>query len=175
MPVTVDLSYLAKTINNGPAIFSTRFGKDPPRIAVEPFPPVILRFNPYVDVPMFVSNLRRVYPLQCKAVKAPIDNLYQYFDHYDLYVQNADFIQVVLQQIALENKLKTIEVLKFVGKWKFENLERFNNLSSFTLDLFTEQDKRSFDKDFLDEALVELKLLRETCPVPASEYNCQTT
>jgi len=175
----VDFSYLAATINQGQAIFSTNFGESGPRTAIEPLPPIILRYNPRVDVPALKDTLRQKFLLQCNAVTAPIDNLYQYFDHYDLHVQGAEFIYAVLVEIALENSTRGKQVLDFAGRWKTENFEEFHNLTALTSNLFTEEEKQVYDEDFLNDALAELKKLRDTfssnhthgTSVPAGEHN----
>ncbi|KAI9873799.1 MAG: Protein phosphatase PP2A regulatory subunit B [Pleopsidium flavum] len=157
----VDFSYLATTVNQGKAIFSTKFAEFAPRTAVEPLPPIILRYNPRVDVPAFKDTLRRRFPLQCHTVTAPIDNLYEYFDHYDLHIQGAEFIYAVLVKIALENSTRAKQILDFAGRWKTENFEKFHILNVLTSDLFTEEQKQSHDEEFLSDALAELKKLRD--------------
>ena len=163
-----DFGYLATTINRGPAMFSTDFGFHAPRTAVEPMPPNIVRYHPMVDVPAFKSNLRKNFPNHCKLVIAPVDNLYQYFDHWDLHMHGTDFIYAVLVELALENSTRAQAVLSFATYWKAQNSEIFHSPIPFTLDLFREETIYNCGVDFLNDVLTELAKLREVLTPPGT-------
>lgn len=117
-----------------------------------------------------IADLRRKYPQQCKAISAPVTNIYQYFDHYDVMLKGQGFLYAVLAEIALSNAIRATNVQHFAEQWRSTHLERFLSIGPETQDIFEDEDKKLHKEDFLKDALVRLQCLRVDWPVQRSQY-----
>ena len=151
---------LAQQIRDGKAIFSTRLGTFPPREARPHEAPIIMRSDPEQDIQEMISRLRREYPQECRLITAPIKNLFDYFDHYDVQLHGTGIIHAVLLGIATHNARRESNIATFAESWKHCCGDKFWAITPETEDLFTSQDVEKYGSDFLDDAIVYLKKAR---------------
>ena len=151
---------LAKQLQEGRAIFSTNFGQYPRREAKPRQVPIIMRSDPLADVDSMVSKLQRDYPTACRAITAPISNIYEYFDHHDVQLHGTSIISTVLNNIALQNSLRAKSVQAFADDWKKSHSDLFHGITGDTKELFTMEDEEAHDEEFLKDALNYLKQLK---------------
>ncbi|KAA6413897.1 MAG: hypothetical protein FRX48_02259 [Lasallia pustulata] len=161
---------LAKMLEEGDAIFSTRLGTYPPRQATPPFAPIIIRSDPVGDQHEMIADLWKKYPQQCKAISAPVTNIYQYFDHYDVMLKGQGFLYAVLLEIAVSNAIRAAKVHQFAANWRFSHLERFLSIGPQTQDVFTDEEKELYEEDFLKDVFTQLQSLRVAIPVKGSQH-----
>lgn len=112
------------------------------------------------DEQEMIADLREKYPQQCKAISAPVTNIYQYFDHYDVMLKGQGFLYAVLAEIALSNAIRATNVQHFAEQWRCTHLERFLSIGPETQDIFEDEEKKLHKGDFLKDALVQLQCLR---------------
>ncbi|KAI9716764.1 MAG: hypothetical protein M1812_005104 [Candelaria pacifica] len=143
-----------------PALFSTNLGEFAPRAAIGPLPPVILHSNIQEDKVRFASALRQKYPTQCGAI-LPTFALEDYFDAYDIHLQTPVYLALVLQEILAQNIARATTIHNFAIDWSHANREKIATLGPDTSDLqdvFSAGDQEHFGADFLNDALVVLKV-----------------
>ncbi|KAL9116997.1 MAG: hypothetical protein Q9187_006471, partial [Circinaria calcarea] len=168
-PVALPATELVKQLRDGKAVFSTNFGQYLRREA-KPFEaPIIMRTDPVEDVEAMVSKLQQQHPEACKTIAAPINNIYDYFDHYDVQLHGTAIIHAVLSTIAVQNSSTAMRVQQFTEDWKNRNFERFNEITADSQDLFTVEEKETYDEEFLKDAAVYLQNLRLGIPLMVSE------
>ena len=151
---------LAQQIRDGKAIFSTNFGRFPPREARPHEVPIIMRSDPEQDVEMMIARLRREYPQACRQIMAPIKNIYDYFDHYDVQLNGTGIIHAVLTGIAILNANRAQYVHTFAESWRRCRLDQFWAITPDTQNLFQPEDVEVYGDDFLEDALAYLKEAR---------------
>lgn len=134
------------------AIFSTHLGQFQPRPALSG--PIVLRSSPDDDQDSMIARLRERFPHQCKAIVAPVTNIYQWFDQHDTYRHGYGFLHSVLATIAFQNSR---EVQDFVGRWRIENRERLLHSSGV---MFTKAEIMEHGSGFLAEAAQQIHRLR---------------
>ncbi|KAL8939197.1 MAG: hypothetical protein Q9216_003491 [Gyalolechia sp. 2 TL-2023] len=144
--------------NVGDAIFSTDLGRWPPRDPAMMPPRIILRSDPTEDMEAKIAELQAKYPSHCKAMKAPITNIHDYFDPYDQQLHGQMFLHAVLMEICLHNTMRTNAVLDYSETWARLNPEAFECIHQFELDAFTDDDMEEYGEDFLRDALQMLQL-----------------
>ena len=142
-------------------MFSTNFGQYPAREATRPGQaPIIMRSDLSQDIDSMISRLRRDFPTTCKAITAPISNLYEYFDHYDVQSHGTSVINTVLNTIASQNSSRLRCIEEFVNEWKKTHLDLFHAITSDTQEVFAEEDEEAYGEDFLKDALAQIKQLK---------------
>jgi hypothetical protein len=134
----------------GPAIFSTHLGRYATRDTLSPS--IMLRSNPDDDQDDMVARLQSMFPQQCKAITAPITNIYDYFDLYDAHRHGSCFLESVLGTIAAHNFRRAQMVQNFVGHWRQDNPRLYETILSRTLDVFSDADVKHYGCEFLGEA-----------------------
>jgi hypothetical protein len=142
----------------GPAIFSTHLGRYAARNTLPPS--IILRSSPDDDQDEMVAKLQRMFPLQCRAITAPITNIYDYFDPYDTHRHGYRFLESVLGTIAAHNFRRAQRVQSFVQQWKRDNQDLYDGILSRTQDVFTDAEVNEYGCEFLGEAFSLLQSLR---------------
>ena len=147
-----------------------RLGRYPPRQATPPFAPIIIRSDPVGDEQAMIADLREKYPQQCKAISAPVMNIYQYFDHYDVMLKGQGFLYAVLLEIAVSNAIRAAKVHQFAEQWRFTHLEQFLSIGPQTQDVFTAEDKELHEEEFLKDVFTQLQSLRMAMPVKGSQH-----
>lgn len=169
VPAPVPAAELVKQLREGKAVFSTNFGQYLRREA-KPFEaPIIMRTDPVEDIEAMVSKLQREHSEACKAIAAPINNIYDYFDHYDVQLHGTAIIHAVLSAIAVQNSSAAMRVQEFTEYWKNRNFERFNEIIADSQDLFTVEEKTKYDEGFLKDAAMHLQKLRLGIPAMVSD------
>lgn len=118
-----------------------------------------------------IANLWEKYPLQCKAISAPVTNIYQYFDHYDVMLKGQGFLYAVLVEIALSNAIRATKIQQFAEHWRSTHTEQFLSISPETQEIFTDEEKELYPEDFLKDAFTQLQCLRVATPVKESQYS----
>ena len=93
---------MIRALPTGPAIFSTHLGTRPPR-PMQPSGRTIVRSDFEADQKAMAANLQMRYPIQCKAISTPIEDISQYFDGWDIVNQGYTFLVNVLGLIARSN------------------------------------------------------------------------
>lgn len=131
----------------GDALFSTHHGKYSPRPAS--LGPIVLRSSPEDDQDSMVARLRWKFPLQCKEIKAPIENIYQWFDPYDTHRHGYAFLHSVLSTIAFQNSVRAGQLNSFAEKWKKANPGRFDAIKYYSVDMFIRDELWEFGHEFL--------------------------
>ncbi|KAL8939599.1 MAG: hypothetical protein Q9211_002669 [Gyalolechia sp. 1 TL-2023] len=147
--------------NIGDAIFSTDLGRWAPRDPALMPPRIILRSDPTEDMEVKIAELQARYPSQCKAMKAPITNIHDYFDTYDQQLHGQMFLHTVLMEICLQNTLRKNAILDYSEAWTRLNSAAFECIDKFELDAFTDDDLEEYGEDFLRDVL-QLLQLRKT-------------
>lgn len=145
-------------VRPGCAIFSTHLGRFLPRLASTA--PMILRSSPEDDHDEMVANLQQKFPLQCKAITAPITDIYQYFDHYDTHRHGYAFLTSVLVTIAYFNSRRAKRVQDFAQQWAKDNTALFDTVLSQHQKFFTKLEVTEHGDEFLSDVFVELQRLR---------------
>ncbi|KAL8773468.1 MAG: hypothetical protein Q9209_001572 [Squamulea sp. 1 TL-2023] len=143
---------------NGAAIFSTNLGRFAPRQPTALPGRIILRSVPEEDMESKITELQAKFPDQCKTLNSPITNLYDYFDQYDQELHGTVFLGAVLEEICVRNLVRKQSILNFTRQWIQLNPIAFPYILSLGLDAFTTDDKETFGKDFLQDALSDLQL-----------------
>lgn len=108
-----------------------------------------------------IAELQAKYPAQCKAMKAPITNIHDYYDTYDQQLHGQMFLHTVLMEICLQNTLRKNAILDYSEAWSRLNSEAFECIHQFELDAFTDDDLEEYGEDFLREVL-QLLQVRKT-------------
>lgn len=119
----------------------------------------MLRSNPNDDQDDMVAKLQSMFPLQCKAITAPITNIYDYFDFYDAHRHGSLFLESVLATIAAHNFKRAQMVQNFVENWRQDNPRLYNSILSRT-EVFSDADVKYYGSEFLGEAHSLLRSLR---------------
>lgn len=117
-----------------------------------------------------IADLWAKYPQQCKAISAPVTNIYQYFDHYDVMLKGQGFLYAVLVEIALSNATRVTKVQQFAEQWRSTHPDQFLRINPETQDAFTDQEKELHKEDFLKDAFAQLQCLRVAMSVKESRY-----
>ena len=151
---------LFRQIREGKAIFSTNCNRIPKREAKPGEASIIMRSDPLADVDALVESLQEQFPQVCKNITAPIQNIYEYFDHYDVQLHGTGIVHSVLNKIAESNATRGMRILSFTEYWKNAHSRRFYNINEHTRELFTEEEFKEYGKDFLQDAFIRLKELR---------------
>ncbi|KAL8808537.1 MAG: hypothetical protein Q9182_000088 [Xanthomendoza sp. 2 TL-2023] len=144
--------------NSGAAIFSTQLGRYAPRLPTSLPSRIILRSCPDEDMEAKITELQANFPDQCKALKSPIANLYDYFDNYDQDLHGSMFLGAVLEEICGRNLMRRQSIINFTQQWSQLNPLAFQHVLDLGLDAFTADDMEAFGEDFLKDALGELHL-----------------
>ena len=144
------------------AIFSTHLGQYQPRPAFRG--PIVLRSSPDEDQDSMIAKLRQRFPLECKAITAPVTNIHYWFDHHDAYRHGYGFLHSVLTTIAFQNSR---EVHDFAERWRTENQERFYGVARKSGIMFTGADIAEHGSAFLAEAAQHIHYLRSSVPCKA--------
>ncbi|MCJ1393676.1 hypothetical protein MMC18_006552 [Xylographa bjoerkii] len=152
-----DLNFLAEQLHQGRAILSTNRGKYPPRRAQPRSTPVILRSDCEADLVSMIAELRVKFPQECKKITLPVNNIYEYFDHYDVNIQGSAFIVRLLDQIAKENEKNTKTAQDFATRWMGSHSEGFPDIDLDNEDLFSTEEKEHYNYNFLKDVLELLK------------------
>ena len=146
------------TLSYGAAIFSTHLGRFAPRNIKAPS--IMLRSNPDDDQDVMVANLESTFPMQCRAITAPIINIYDYFDLYDAHRHGYLFLESVLGTIAAHNFERAHRFQSFVEQVKQNNPGLFEGILSGPLAVFSDADVERYGWEFLTEAFSLLRSLR---------------
>ena len=152
-----NLDLLVEQLRQGKAMFSTNMGKYPIRRAQPLSTPVILRSDCDADLAAMIAELRIKFPLECKKITLPVNNIYEYFDHYDVNIQGSAFIFQLLALIAQENKVNTRTAQQFATKWMEDHTEGFPDINLDDEGLLSIEDKERYSSCFLEDVLEFLK------------------
>lgn len=148
-------------LQNGGAKFSNNLGRSGLH---QPFAlpeRIVLRSVPEDDMESKITDLYTKFPDECKAITSPVANLYDYFDHYDQELHGAMFLRAVLEEICGRNLMRNQAILNFTQQWTRLNSTNVPYIFSLGLDTaFTADDIEHYGKDFLQDALRELQLLK---------------
>ncbi|KAL8679684.1 MAG: hypothetical protein Q9186_004046 [Xanthomendoza sp. 1 TL-2023] len=144
--------------NNGAAIFSTELGRYAPRKPASLPARIILRSCPDEDMEAKITELQAKFTDQCKALKSPIANLYDYFDNYDQDLHGSMFLRAVLEEICGRNLMRRQSIVNYTQQWSQLNPMAFHHVLGLGLDAFTADDMEAFGEEFLRDALGELQL-----------------
>lgn len=139
-------------------MFSTHLGQYAPRPARSV--PIVLRSSPEDDQESMVTRFRKLFPAECKAITIPVKNIHRWFDPYDLNRHGAEFLRSVLTTIAKENSLRAQKIAKFADDWRRNNPTLFNALTSQSQDIFTAEEVKEHDSEFLAEVYQKIIFLR---------------
>jgi hypothetical protein len=103
----LNMAQLIDQLRQGRAIFFINHGSHPARRATSTAEPILLRSKPITDVQSMVDYLRGTFLVACKASRLPINNLYDYFDHFDVHQVDgrARMIKSPSCSIAIERPL----------------------------------------------------------------------
>lgn len=104
-----------------------------------------------------ISDLRSNFPDECNKIAAPINNIYDYFDHHDVHIHGANLVVYVLNEIANENERRMTHVQDFATHWMKSNIDGFPDLFLLSLDIFNAEEKEKYDERFLHDALEMLQ------------------
>lgn len=135
----------------------------------------MLRSNPDDDQDDMVAKLQSTFPQQCKAITAPITNIYDYFDPYDTHRHGYRFLESVLGTIAHHNFIRAGRVQSFAEQWINANPYLFEGIMSMTQGDFTEAEHHTYGCDFLGEAFCLIQGLRMNRPAARksrSPFSC---
>ncbi|KAF4634338.1 hypothetical protein G7Y89_g3772 [Cudoniella acicularis] len=105
------------------AVFSTKNGTRPKRILEEPYPLLIARSNLEKEVTDKAEILREQFPTVVRSIVQPKkwEDLYQFFDGYDLWVESPSFCFYVIDVIARKNRMLatqfTQEINAYAAQW----------------------------------------------------------
>ena len=169
MPVVLPAPSLddhAERVRNAKAIFSTNHGKLPSCEAEAGKVPMILRTDPTDDMAVLVANLRSRFPSDCKSLRLPIVNIYDYFDHHDVHLHGSGMMLSVLTQIGMENVTRMAQIERFCEDWKKANAVRFDRITQEGQDIFNVEEKVLYNAEFLVDASFHLKKMRLASPIP---------
>ena len=123
--------------------------------------PYVLRDDPIGDRIQMVAKLQEDSPDICAMVKQEVtyDTLHDWFDHRDVYMHGAEFLRLVLGDIAIQNQIRLND---FVERWRATNTEAFvRMLPGHTVEhLFSPEDKEEYGLDFLTDATAEIKRMK---------------
>ncbi|MCJ1434421.1 hypothetical protein MMC27_003789 [Xylographa pallens] len=162
-----NLDILVEQLRQGKAIFSTNLGKYPTRRAQPLSTPVILRSDCEADLASMIAELRVKFPLECRKIALPVNNIYEYFDHYDVNIQGSAFIFRLLFMIAEQNEGNTKNAQQFATQWMENHSEGFPDIDLNDEDLFSIEEKEKYSSTFLKDVLELLKGF-QACPVTSS-------
>ncbi|MCJ1404430.1 hypothetical protein MMC11_007655 [Xylographa trunciseda] len=152
-----NLDLLVEQLRQGKAIFSTNLGKYPARRAQPNSTPVILRSDCEADLASMIAELRVKFPQECRKITLPVNNIYEYFDHYDVNIQGSTFIVRLLVEIATENEKQKQLAREFATKWMGSHIEGFPDIDLDDEDLFSIEEKERYNPNFLQDILQMLK------------------
>ncbi|KAL8755535.1 MAG: hypothetical protein Q9184_004777, partial [Pyrenodesmia sp. 2 TL-2023] len=138
--------------DEGDAIFSTHLHRFQSR-GVELPARIILRSSPEDDMEATIADLQAKYPAECKAINAPITNLYKYFDAYDQQLHGERFLHTVLTQIFERNVIRGHAIQEYARVWHTLNPTAFPWINDNGFNAFTDDDVEVYGKDFLEEVL----------------------
>lgn len=148
-------------LQNGGAKFSNNLGRLSPCEPSALPKRIILRSVPEDDMESKIAELRTKFPDECKAITSPVANLYDYFDHYDQELHGAMFLRAVLEEICGRNLMRNQAIFDFTQDWMRVNSTNVQCILGLGLDsAFTADDIEVYGKDFLQDALRELQLLK---------------
>lgn len=144
------------------AIFSTRNGTYAPRQAAAGMS-IVIRSDPAEDRDTMTAKLQAEFPAVCKAITTPTPRVGDYFDGYDQELHGFEFLRAVLLHIVTINTDHARRAQDYVGRWIATNSEAFAMLTPEHMleHLFTEEDINEYGKDFLGEATVRIKHIKE--------------
>ena len=147
----------------GMAVFSTRNGKYAQRQA-QPSMNVIIRSDPLDDRDTMTAKLIADFPSICKAINTIPPRVDDYFDGYDQELHGFEFLRAVLLHIAATNAAYRRRVQDYVRRWVAANEEAFSFLTQEHTfkHLFTEKDINEYGKDFLGDAIAEIKRFKDS-------------
>jgi hypothetical protein len=112
------------------ALFSTRNSTRPKRALKAPYPVRTIRDTPHVDISQRESLLRLDFPTIVRSVVAPKkwEDVWQYFDAYDLWIDGPQFCFYVLAHMAKTNALYhtqfTNEIEHWAVNWVYYNKQK---------------------------------------------------
>ncbi|MCJ1384909.1 hypothetical protein MMC17_008027 [Xylographa soralifera] len=152
-----NLDLLVEQLRQGKAIFSTNLGKYPTRRAQPLSTPVILRSDCDVDLVAMIAELRFKFPQECKKITSPVNNIYEYFDHYDVNIQGSTFIVKLLSMIAEQNEENAKSAQQFATQWMESHSEGFPDIDLDDENLFSAEEKEQYSYNYLKEVLELLK------------------
>lgn len=138
--------------DEGDAIFSTHLHRFQSR-GVELPARIVLRSSPEDDMEAKIADLQAKYPAECKAIDAPITNLYKYFDAYDQQLHGEKFLHTVLTQIFERNVIRGHAIQEYARVWHNLNPTAFPWITDNGFNAFTDDDVEEYGKDFLEEVL----------------------
>ncbi|MCJ1308735.1 hypothetical protein MMC25_002389 [Agyrium rufum] len=151
---------LAKQLREGQAVFSTKFGKYARREAKPGGAPIIMRSDPIGDMHALAHKLRTDFPEACKSITSPVENIYDYFDHYDVHLHGTGVIHSVLGAVREFNLSAARLVDSFASQWKVRWPSRFAHIAPDTTGLFTEQEIQNYGEEFMQDVVKHLKKQR---------------
>ena len=115
-----------------------------------------------------IAELRIEFPLECRKITKPINNIYEYFDHYDVNIQGSTFIFELLSMIAKQNEGDTNSAQQFATQWMENHSEGFPDIDLEDEALFSIEEKEKNSSGFLKDVLELLKGF-QAHPVASSE------
>ncbi|KAG9239496.1 hypothetical protein BJ875DRAFT_538715 [Amylocarpus encephaloides] len=127
-PASVTIPYLKMPMSffdipdSAPAHFSTHRGQLEKRVLPLPLPVSLVRSNILHDVKWKVQHIRDEYPTIASSITEPAkwEDLYQYFDGFDLYVQGASFCYYVVQTLGQQNRCNKAIIAREIDLWAAE-------------------------------------------------------
>ena len=150
------------------AYFSTKGGKWPPRPAPGTSSRFIIRGDQLDrDVcDAFVEGLRKEFPEKCKELRDVLgdpQDIYEYFDDFDISIHGLDYLNTVINQIVWQNVSRIRDLEKFIEDWKTKNRKQFWDLSpeSTITEVFDAKILETNDATWLSDALERLWLRRD--------------
>jgi len=160
---------------DAPALISSHFGKHPKRELADPPPAPIARSDGPDDIVRKANYFRKQFPIFSRKIRALTtwEQLYHFFDAYDLQLEGPAFLFYVINHLANENFAmdrdeawlnsrelaieKKNEMNKWAGQWVAANTERLASVPNSTEDLttiFTPEDTNDIDGMKSDELMV---------------------
>ncbi|RDL40990.1 uncharacterized protein BP5553_00969 [Venustampulla echinocandica] len=141
------------------AIFSTLNGLLPKRTLEKSLPPPIVRSNFNSDVIQKAEILREKFPTIARSMTTPTkwEDLYQFFDGYDLYADGAVFCFYVISEISRKNQYLAAsfanEIFKYAAEWISYHKEQVlrSPPAQDLIDLFLPEELEGLDTMTRDE------------------------
>ena len=118
-------------IDKMPAIFSTRIGKLPVRYIPQGPPPVVVRSDLYRDVFYTAEKYIAEHPEAVSKIEfwpTSYESLHEYFDPYDIWMQGAQFLFLVIHRLAWYTLTKKRRIERLVTTWCSKNIPKLAQL-----------------------------------------------
>jgi hypothetical protein len=155
IPGPVPISFFLDVPSNARAVFSTLNGQRPSRPAPKRASPYCVRSDDDYTIHQRALSLLKSHPSVAYSVTKPLivwEDLYEYFDAYDLWIESPGVLFQVIGKIARINLARDKEIDLYATEWVYTNSTRLAVLrqgQDVISSIFTKEDEEFFDMDVL--------------------------